>query len=346
MIDAELPALDVPLLPQHFRGRRSVLDPICDRLRQPELLSSQVVGGPHSGKTSLLRFLASERADAVLGRVAPMVRVYVDAAALGAKATPVQFWMLVCREIKAVPAAATLLVQHAALATALDQALARADSGALDIFDLQDLFDGFAAVQRLVVLLVDEFDTVIANPHFLPPAEFFHQVRNLCNRAPRGAAFVASTRRPLSDVGAAAAGPSPPYNHFGTIPLDPLSDHDIRDQLVWLAHCRGVLLPEDAWRPVARVSGGQPMLASHLMRQVVDALADGRSVDDAERSALIADPDGPYARLNQSILAALTARERQAVQAWLADPVAVTEPQRALLQRLRKFALLPPGIEI
>jgi hypothetical protein len=88
------------------------------------------------------------------------------------------------------------------------------------------------------------------------------------------------------------------------------------------------------------------MLAGYLVRRTVDALTAGRTFDDQQLDAAIADPDGPYARLNQTILAALNARERQAVQAWLANPNSVTEMQRSLLQRLRKFALLPPGVEV
>ena len=346
MNSVDLPAIDVPLLPQHFQGRRSVVDPICDRLRQPELLSSQVVGGPKSGKTSLLRYLASDLADAALGRAASVVRVYVDAAALGAQATPAQFWMLACREIKASAAGAVLLARHGELGAPLAKALERAPQGTLDIFDLQDLFDAFAALQRPVVLLVDEFDTVISNAHFLPPAEFFNQVRNLCNRVPRGLAFVATTTRPLSDVGAAAAGPSPPYNHFATVPMDPLSHDDIRAQLEQLAQRRGLSVPDAAWRQVARASRGQPMLASYLARQTVDALAAGRMFDDQQLAAAIDDPDGPYERLNQAILVALNARERQAVQAWLADPNSVTPTQRSMLQRLAKYALLPLAVEV
>jgi len=346
MNDTDLPAIDAPLRPQHFQGRQSVIDPICDRLRQPELLSSQVVGGPKSGKTSLLCYLASESADPALGRAVHLVRVYVDAVGLGPQATPDQFWVLVCRELRNSSVGAELLDRHAPLDAAFAKALERSRKGVLDIFDLQDLFDGFAKIDRPVVVLVDEFDTVIANSHFLPPAAFFDQVRNLCNRSPRGLAFVATTGRPLSDVGAAAAGPSPPYNHFGTIPLAPLSDDDIRDQLDRLAKLRGVAFCDDDWQEVARASRGQPMLASYLVRRTVDALAAGSSLDEQQLKAIITDPDGPYVRLNQAILAALNARERQAVQAWLQDPNAVTDGQRELLLRLRKFALLPPGVEI
>jgi AAA domain len=345
MNDTYLPAIDVPLLPEHFKGRQSVVDPICERLRQRELLSSQVVGGPKSGKTSLLRYLASELADPALGSAANVVRIYVDAVALGPQDTTAQFWMLACRELKNSPTGATLLGQDAALGATLAKALERSSKGALDIFDLQDLFDGFAAVKRPVVLLVDEFDTVIANAHFLPPAEFFNQVRNLCNRSPRGLAFVVTTGRPLSDVAATAAGPSPFYNQFGTIVLGPLSEEDIRTQLEWLAQRSGVALREDAWREVALASLGQPMLASHLACQMVQALATDASFEQQLRTT-ISDPDGPFVRLNQAILAALNAREQQAVQTWLTDPNAVTDVQRALLQRLRKFALLPPSVTI
>ena len=343
---ADLPAIDDPLIPEHFPGRRNVVEPICDRLRQAELLSSQVVGGPRSGKTSLLRYLASECAEAALGRATHLIRVYVDAVPLGPHSAPTQFWRLAFRELRTSTAGGTMLRQNAELAAAFDRALDRSTDGTLDLFDLQDLFDEFGKARRPVVLLVDEFDTVIGNPHFLPPADFFNQVRNLCNRTPRGLAFVVTTGRPLSDVGATAAGPSPPYNHFLTFVLSPLDETELRTRLAWLAERAGVTVSEDAWRAIAQASCGQPMLAGCLARRLVEARAHGAGFGPTQMEEIIADPDGPFAQLHQAILAALNARERQALQAWLADPRSVTEAQGVLLRRLGKFALLPPGVAL
>lgn len=342
----DLPAADAPLRPQFFRGRRGIVEPVCVRLRQPELLSSQIVGGPFSGKTSLLRFLASPFADAALGSAASALRVYVDANGLGPQATPAQFWMLACRELRSAASDWAPMAAGTSLRAALDNVLSRAQAGQLDLFDLQDLFDGCAGAGRPVVLLVDEFDTAIANPRFLPPAEFFNQIRNLNNRQPRGLAFVAGTTRPLSDVAAAAAGPSPPYNHFATIGMDPLDEGDIADHLhAWSQGCRVTLAPTLA-ALVTRLSNGQPLLAGALMRRAFEAAKTGQALDEAQALALLADPDGPVTRLNESLQTALSARERQAIATFINDPDSLTEAQTALLQRLRKFALLPPGLSL
>jgi len=86
-----LPAmLEAPLPPRDFRGREQVVQMICQRLMNAQRLSTSVVGGPWTGKTSLLRFLASEEANFRLPGLA--YRVYVDAQLLSSTSRPPDFW--------------------------------------------------------------------------------------------------------------------------------------------------------------------------------------------------------------------------------------------------------------
>lgn len=341
----DLPADDAPLLPDCFHGRRNELDVVCGRLRQAELLSSQVIGGPCCGKTSLLRYLTSDHAGETLGSARHLIRVYVDAPPLGAESVPVDFWIHAFRELRTTESAKAVMAARPEIGQALTHALERATKGQLDLFDLQDVFDSFAVAGYPVILLVDEFDTVIANDRYLPPAEFFNQVRNLCNRMPRGLAFVASASRPLSDVGGVAAGPSPPYNHFLTVPMEPLGEEDVRLLVDRLAARAAVTVASDAWRLLAKVSEGQPMVASRLTRKLIEASAEGRAFGLAECQSLVEDPDGPVAQLTRSILTMMNAVERQALTTAVEKPKTLTDAQRHLLYRLRKYALLPLGVD-
>lgn len=60
-----------------FTGRRDLISQICQRLQHQELLSSSIVGGPKTGKTLLLRYLASAEAKANFSSPLGFVRVYI-----------------------------------------------------------------------------------------------------------------------------------------------------------------------------------------------------------------------------------------------------------------------------
>src|SRR5262249_44833196 len=88
-----LVAFDAPLPPSEFRGREQAVKIICDRLLNSERQSTSVVGGPRTGKTSLLRYLASPFADKYLHGLS--YRIYIDAQLLSSSAKPAEFWLQV-----------------------------------------------------------------------------------------------------------------------------------------------------------------------------------------------------------------------------------------------------------
>jgi len=327
-----LPDPDSPLDPARFVGRREVLETLSQRLRQREFSSSQVVGGPRTGKTSLLRYLESDRADALLAEAKGSLRVYVDARALGTQATPLMFWRKVCRELEASVVRANVA---ASLRRSVELARTRVETGHFDNFDLEDLFDVFSREHRPVVVLADEIDSVVSSASFLPPAEFFNQIRSLNQRVPRGLAFIVTSLRPLGDIVGTSAGPSPFYNHFGNVPLGTLGREDIGE----LIRQRVAGAPSNAVDDVLAYSAGHPYLVSHVLRHWQPPGTLAESLD-----ALVADAEGPFVRLNQEILTVLSPHERQAVTTALDAPQMLLAGQRATLARLRKYSLLPPAL--
>jgi hypothetical protein len=333
-----------PLPPDQFLGRRHAVDSICQRLRQADLQGTQVVGGPGSGKTSLLRYLASPMADTEMGEGSLRLRVFVEASALGGQATPAIFWAKVLRELRGAgataPAGAALMQ---AVGPTLEDALQRAKAGTLDVNDLEDVFGAFGRQKRPVVLLVDDFDAVLGNPFFLPPAGFFDNVRGLCQAVPRSLTLVVSSRRLLSHVGKAALGPSPFYNHFVSVSLAPLDAAEIAALLRVRVPGAGAG-PADApdlGALIAQASGGHPYLVSYL----VDRALDGGlpALDASCIRAAIEDPEGPFVTLGRLIDALLTDAESAAVDA-AASGAGLTPAQRQTLEHLRRDGLLPPGI--
>jgi AAA domain len=327
------PDPDFPLPPERFVGRRAALQTLCQRLRQRELFSSQVVGGPRTGKTSLLHYLASDLAAGMLADAQRCIRVYVDAHGLGSQATPHTFWLKVFRELETRSAAADV---SSSLRDLTATARASAEASELDLFDLEDVFDAFGRLQRPVVVLADEIDSIVAGASFQPPSDFFNQIRSLGQRTPRGLAFVVTTMRPLGDIVGTAAGPSPFYNHFGSVPLGPLGRDDLLELL-------GDRVPPPAVAPAVddlmAYSGGHPYLVSHVLQRWSPPLSLGESLGD-----LASDVDGPFVRLGQQILSVLTPHERAIVTTALEDPALLLEGQRATLAKLRKYSLLPPGL--
>jgi hypothetical protein len=337
MIDISIPDYGVPLPPERFVGREELVDRIGQRLRQSEFLSSQVVGSPQSGKTSLLRYLASHHCAGLLGD-ARLVRPYIDAAALGQQAKPAAFWIKVFRELRGK----LVRNEDLDLIATLDNAVHAAKQGTLDIFDLEDVFDAFSRAAMPVALLIDEFNVVVGNSNFQPPDDFFNEIRSLSQRTPRGVAFVVTVHRPLSDVVAATAGPSPFYNHFGNFPLLALSEEEIRLLVKAREAGNAGILPEKVVRLVIDASYGHPYLANYLIRLAQIEAAAGRQLEAERVLAEIKDADGPFVRVSRQNLDALSATERQAVDAH--NRGTTTSSQQRVLERLAKYGLLPPGL--
>src|ERR1035438_8148035 len=89
---------DAPVQPSEFTGRNQAIQKVRDQLLSPELLSAALIGGPRTGKTSLLRYLANSCSDQ---HFVPALkyRAYIDAQLLSARARPADFWKYCCRTL-------------------------------------------------------------------------------------------------------------------------------------------------------------------------------------------------------------------------------------------------------
>jgi hypothetical protein len=330
-------AFDAPLPPPSFRGRKTAIDNVCERLLSAALASSSLVAGPRYGKTSLLRYLASSEADSLFA-ARPLLRVYFDAQALRRGSTDQHFWGGALRELKAHAGAK-------AEEAVLEAKIRRATEQNLDEFDLHDVFDSFGKRRMPVVLLVDNFESPLRNDYFWRQSVFFHHIRMLAQREPRGVAFVVATPRPLIDYWRPGSA-SPFMNIFLNQPLGPMQAEDLAARVAQALSESGVSDNKGEISAVVQeMAAGHPLVANFVLQT---CLRQPRKAGHIDRDALnrtLADSEGPMVALVRRILAELLPQERQWLTA-LEDGNRLTPTELRGLRRLAEYGLLPPATVI
>ncbi len=321
---------DAPLEPSFFVGRQNLLDQIFSRLNHSAFLSSSLVGGPQTGKTSMLRYVISEEA---VNRCSSAIGLYVDAEPLGGNASAMDFWISLFRA-----------AQKKAPSDALDRALARAKQGNLDIYDLEDVFDHFAETKTPFVVAIDNFEYLLKNQNFWPPnSGFFHDARSLAQRQPRGIAYITSTSRPLLDLWDPTRGASPYYNIFANILVARMTESDVAAIVKSVFAAAGVVPSAAVKTLIAEASDMQPGLVGPVAQFLAARVAAGDAADEESLVPLFEDPNGPYIKLIRQIRTNLQPDERQLLDNL--GQQTLTESSKRLLQQLRDYGLLPPGTE-
>jgi hypothetical protein len=330
-------AFDAPLPPSNFRGRRTAIDGVLERLLNAAVASSSLVAGPGYGKTSLLRFLASAEAGPLFAP-RPSLRVYFDAQGLGRKSTDQQFWGGALRELKACSGTE-------AERAVLDAKIRRAADQKLDEFDLQDVFDAFGKRKLPIVMLVDNFDGPLRNDYFWNESVFFHHVRLLAQREPRGVAFVVATTRPLVDYWRPGAA-SPFMNIFLNQPLGPMRPEDLAERVTLVLTETGH--SDDGGHILAAVqehAAGHPLVANFVLDACLRLPRKGGVINRDALTLALVDPAGPMVTLVQRIRAELLPKEREALTA-LEGGNRLSPGQLGALRRLAEYGLLPPATVI
>lgn len=327
---------DAPLPPEFFFGRGATIGDICERLRRPQLQSSTVFGGPKMGKTSLLRFLCSARADRHYhGK--PLIRVYFDGQVVGSNSTENDFWVGVLKALSEQS-------PPGPPADFLNGKLAKASTQILSKFDVVDIFDGYGRAGTPVALFVDNFDTPLRNDYFWTGSDFFHNLRLLDEREPRGLGFVMATPRPLRDYWRPGAPVSQFFNTWLDRPLEPL-----KEQLAaWAERCLDGVTNVDhkaLQRLVAALSDGHPFIANFVLELCIERSRTAPQPDAAMVEQRLRATGGPGPMLMRRILAELTPFERDMLRS-LANGEPMAPAKIRALQRLAGYGLLPPGTTI
>ncbi|HET8630633.1 MAG TPA: CHAT domain-containing protein [Thermomicrobiales bacterium] len=259
--------------PARFVGRRREVAQVFSRLGNVAFESSSLVGERRIGKTSLLLHLAHPAVRRAHGLDPERyLCLYLDLQLVDAAMTPARLWRWLLQQLaRACP--------DPEVAGALE-ALCAAES--LDSLALDELFDVVDARDRYVVLLLDEFEQVTANPNFGP--DFFYGLRSLAIH--HHLALVTASRRDLVDLcHSEAVRSSPFFNIFATIPV-PLLDEPEEAALLDAALAgTGVAFGAAERAALGRLAGRHPYFLQVAGHALFGAHSEG--LDPAARLAAL-----------------------------------------------------------
>jgi hypothetical protein len=288
--------------PDYFFGRGAEQAYIADLVRQGQSVS--ISGQRRVGKTSLLFHLAHPSVSAQWG-LAEAPWVYLDGGTLDGLD---EDWFF----------------------GAVDRALG-GEADAVPYARFLERVRAAAARDQRLILLLDEFELIAANPRF--GSALFNRLRGLAAQYPL--TFITASRDPLLQLTFAHADTlsSPFFNIFAPVRLGPLAEAEARALLTTLSSRGGSGFDAEALTWILTWAGTLPLFVQVVAYRVFAACAEGAPAWDSIRTQLLADLEQHlryyWANLDaeaQYTLAALP----------LLDPAAAAPPA---LIRLREAAL-------
>ncbi len=249
-----------PLKPDEFLGREAELGSVINRLHKSE--STAVVGEPHIGKTSFL----SKLADLITKDESYRQRLFVsniDLQPIARTCTPVKFWNDALDPLRKYRDDKDLAKLYR-----------KTRESKYDRTELEDLLAYLASKEYLMVLLLDEFDCLLAYPNSMDES-FFALLRSLATRT-GGLVLVITSRLSLAEMNKLGRNllkyGSPLFNHFIEVRLRPFDD----DLAIALFKRAGDKLSQNDQRFISRVTGRNPFLLQAMAGTLLE-------VKDGER---------------------------------------------------------------
>ncbi len=258
-----------PLRPREFLNYEAELSTIFNRLRNGE--STAVIGEPHIGKTSLLLKVANEETqlDYLGDGAKQIVNSSLDLHPIDSDYTPKAFWEDALVPLHEYPNEGTI----DRLDTAAQAGYARRP--------LERLFSHLETHQRRLLLMLDEFELLLAHPNFQNPA-FFALLRSLATRT-GGLALIPASRLSVSQMNRMGRGlleiGSPFFNNVIPIRLRPFEEAAVEGLL---GRAGNALSPIDR-RFIRRVAGHNPFLLQALAAILIETDGANRNVRAVER---------------------------------------------------------------
>ena len=261
-----------PVPPRQFVGREGVMRTLFSRIGNGE--STAVVGGPHIGKSSVLRYVTDPTVQREwLGeRAERLIFVELDCHMMPSQFNPTEFWNFVLSSIEAAEPEEAAASQSQAL---------RHDSASS--FALQAYFASLSRRDIAAVLAVDEFDALLNHPNFNTP-DFFGSLRSLATRTD-GLMLITASRLSVAEMNRRSQMGnllgSPFFNNFTEIELPPLSKTEVNLLLDRVLDGTGQALSPEARRFIERVAGRHPFLVQTAAASLFDEILAG--VEGEER---------------------------------------------------------------
>jgi tetratricopeptide (TPR) repeat protein len=238
-----------------FYGRWRELNRISSRLASGQSIA--IIGQPHVGKTSLLRFIANteSRRSKFGDELEKNHFVFMDLQTLQSANNPSDFW-------------------KDALAPLVDSDFRKhIEKYGYNNFALEQIFNDLNRTGRKLVLLLDEFDSLLSHPVLNSP-DFYGSLRTLASRS-GGLVLVIAARHSLDELNRLTQqlNPhgSPYFNVFVEIQLGALKSED----LATLLDRGSDHITRTDRLYVERVSGRHPYLAQIAAAMLWDAHEEG-----------------------------------------------------------------------
>jgi hypothetical protein len=265
-----------PVSPDRFIDRLEVTQTLFSRISVGD--STAVVGEPHIGKSSLLHYVQSPhvRSEWLEDKAGNFLFSAMDCHLLAGDFSPADFWRRALAPLTESPLSDDVIHQ-------LD-IVGQNDFGA---FSLETLFKLLAQSDHCLVLLIDEFDTMLHHPNF-NKAEFFGALRALATGTD-GLALVTATRQSVHDmiILTQALNPygSPFFNQFTELNLGYFDDIAIRELLAQALSNSAIQFDDRALAFLRRIAGRHPYLLQAGGAALYEAVSRGLAGEELYLSA-------------------------------------------------------------
>ena len=240
-----------PVPPDRFIGREDTQRTIFGRLNNGE--STAIVGEPHIGKSSFLRYIRDERAhnDWLGDEAAHFAFVDIDCHLLPSSFQPADFWEEVVGR-----------VEETFAGEALRRPIEAVRRTTFDSFALKRLFETLGRNRIRAVVMVDEFDVLLHHENF-NTAEFFGSLRSLAIQTD-GLALLTASRMMVGEMNRRSQeiNPlgSPFFNNLIEVRLLPLRLAEVERLIDQTLEGTGVIFSVEDRAYITRASGRHPFL--------------------------------------------------------------------------------------
>jgi len=256
--------------PARFHGRESEIRQIVNRLLSSAHESTSIIGERRIGKTSLLYHLGHPEVSARLGLTPDkFCLVYVDFQGL-TDITPTRFWQRVLKKMSRSVCDESLKPSIETLS----------NQEAIDLFDLEDLFQASQDKGLTVVLMMDEFEYITQNPNF--KNDFYGGLRALAIH--HGVALLPATRRELVDLCYSdEIKGSPFFNIFANVVLRPFSAGEVDEMINSYLEKENIhILPEEK-QIISELGGGYPLFVQMAGHYLVEGKIQALELDNLRK---------------------------------------------------------------
>jgi len=264
-----------PVPPAKLVGRVEPIRTLVSNIHQ--MATTLVTGLPHIGKSSLLAYISDARIRGErLGEFDRQLHWQdFDCHLLPLEFDRRDFWERLFAQLEADPRADQLKPK-----------IQRVRATQFDSFELHAFFKQCAYQPLGVVLVVDEFETLVGHPGF-KDIQFFRTLRSLVFNTD-GLMMIAASRLrmgALHDQIREELDGSPVFNTQGEVSLTPLEDKEIDRLLDQSLAGSSVPFDEGMRNMVVRLGGRHPYLVQVSASAVFDAAMDAASSDGQHETA-------------------------------------------------------------